>query len=290
METREEVNHNKRQRGYGARDKDELIAKIIELHKRGNSQVEIAKILKISRGTILRWNKELEFFKPRTPGEAGKLKSKVYSYNENYFDKIITPNQAYIVGFILGDGTLYDRGKSKRLVITLAAEDKQILYDIATELNMAEAIKFRKKSVANEQDKYSLIINSTKMCDDLMRLGVKPQKTGKEKWINFHNHKLQWAFLRGFFDADGHVGVYGKENRTVSRVGFTGSREMLLSILLFLKSQNIGNKVNAISKKQGCFDLRLSNKNDLIQLYNYLYKDGDIKLNRKFNKYSSLMI
>lgn len=76
MEAKEKVNHNKQQRRYGARDKEEIIKKIKYLHDKGYSQVDIAKILDISRGTILRWNKELNFFQPRTPGEAGKLISK----------------------------------------------------------------------------------------------------------------------------------------------------------------------------------------------------------------------
>ena len=163
---KEKVNHNKRQRGYGARDKEELIKSIQKLHYEGYSQVDIAKMLDVSRGTIKRWNEELHFLKPRTPGEGGKLKSKRYHYDENYFENVDTPNKAYIVGYITGDGTVFDRQKSKRLVMTLAAEDKQLLHDIGREMNIEEAIKFRKKNATNEQDKYSLVINSTKMCDD----------------------------------------------------------------------------------------------------------------------------
>jgi DNA-binding transcriptional regulator WhiA len=98
--------------------------------------------------------------------------------------------------------------KSKRLVLTLAEEDKQLLYDIAKELNMKEALKFRKRNAPNEQNKYSLIINSTKICNDLIQLGIMPQKTGNEPWIEFNNDELQWSFLRGVFDADGNIRVY----------------------------------------------------------------------------------
>ncbi|WP_394174850.1 helix-turn-helix domain-containing protein [Guptibacillus hwajinpoensis] len=50
----EGVNHSNRQRGYEARDKEEMIQAIIKLHEEGNSQVDIAKMLKINRGTIKR--------------------------------------------------------------------------------------------------------------------------------------------------------------------------------------------------------------------------------------------
>ncbi|MGG3735843.1 hypothetical protein ABET14_11890 [Heyndrickxia coagulans] len=102
----EKVNGNCRQRGYQARDKEELIQSRAYLHNCGYSQVDIAKQLNISRGTIKRWNDELHFFTPRTPEEAGKLKSKILAYDENYFENIDTANKAYIVGYITGDGTI----------------------------------------------------------------------------------------------------------------------------------------------------------------------------------------
>ena len=46
----------------------------------------------------------------------------------------------------MGDGTVVDKGKSKRIVLCLAEEDFQLLEDIARELNMTEAIKHRKKN------------------------------------------------------------------------------------------------------------------------------------------------
>ncbi|MFY4776280.1 LAGLIDADG family homing endonuclease [Metabacillus sp. RGM 3146] len=290
MEAKEKVDDNKRQRGYQARDKEELIKTITSLHDRGYSQVEIAKKLNINRGTIKRWNDDLRFFKPRTPGEAGKLRNKIYQYDENYFEHIQTPNQAYLIGYITGDGTIFDRKKSKRLVLTLAEEDKQLLYDIGREIKMEDVIKFRKRNSPNEQNKYSLVINSTKMCNDLISLGVGPRKSGSEKWITFNNEELQWAFLRGFFDADGHIRVYQRKNYQKARMGFTGNRTMLLEILTFFKTKGFAKKVNSLTHKNGCSDLYLSSIKELTLLGKELYKYGDIKLNRKYNLFSSLMI
>jgi hypothetical protein len=286
----EGVNHNGRQRRYGARDKEELIRNIIYLHNCGFSQVDIAKKLKLNRGTIKRWNDKLSFFKGRSPGEAGKLKNKIHKYDENFFTSIKNPNQAYILGYITGDGTIIDRGKSKRLVLALAEEDKQLIYDIAKEFNMQNNVKFRKKNKENEQNKYSLVINSTKMCNDLINLGIGPRKTGKEKWISFHDDSLNWSFLRGFFDADGHIRVYERNGYQKARLGFTGNVEMLKSILLFLKSKGFAKNVNAITQKQGCSDLYLSSVIDILKIGKEMYKDGDIKLNRKYEKITSLMI
>jgi DNA-binding transcriptional regulator WhiA len=246
--------------------------------------------LSINRGTIRRWNGELNFIETRKPGEAGKLKSKIYDYNEDYFNNILTPNQAYIVGYITGDGTIFDRGKSKRLVLALAEIDKQLLFDIGKELNMENAIKFRKKNAENEQNKYSLVINSTKMCNDLIELGIGPRKTGQEKWIDLKNEELQWAYLRGFFDADGHVRVYKRNGYQKARLGFTGNVGFLQSLLLFFKSHGFAKHVNSITHKQGCSDLYLSSIPEINLIAKELYRSGDIKLNRKYEKFLSLMI
>lgn len=290
METKEGVNCIKRQRGYKARDKEELIKSIIKFHNQGYSQVDIAKMLKINRGTIKRWNDELHFIQPRTPGEAGKLKNKTYEYDENYFNSIMTANQAYLVGYITGDGTIVDRGKSKRLVLSLAEQDKQLLEDIAEELNMSDAVKFRKKNKVNEQNKYTLTINSTKMCDDLISLGVCPKKTGIEHWIDYNNDTLQWAYIRGFFDADGHIRVYERNGYIRARMGFTSNLNFLTNMLKFFKSHGYAKNVYAITQKQGCSDLYLSSIIELKGIFNKLYNDGDVKLIRKYNKFSSLMI
>jgi hypothetical protein len=41
MGAKEGVNHSKRRRGYEARDKEEIIESIINLHNKGISQVEL---------------------------------------------------------------------------------------------------------------------------------------------------------------------------------------------------------------------------------------------------------
>ncbi|MBO0600323.1 hypothetical protein I2483_01490 [Sporosarcina sp. E16_3] len=217
------------------------------------------------------------------------MKNKIYQYDEDYFEVINTPNQAYIVGYILGDGTIVDRGKSKRIVLCLAAEDLQLLEDIARELNMTEAIKFRLKSAPNEQNKYSLAINSTKMANDLIKLGITPNKTGKEQFINFNDNELQWAFLRGFFDADGHIRVYQRNGYQKGRMGFTGNLVLFKDILTFLQSEGFAQNVRSITKKKGCYDIYVSSIKDLRAICNLLYQHGDIKLNRKFIRFLSLM-
>ena len=286
------------ERGYGKKVKEVLIKQIISLHNQEISQVKIAKMIGVNRATISRWNKELKFIKIRTPGEGGKLVSKKYDYDETYFEKIDHPRKAYILGFLLGDGTISLKdGSSKRIKIDLAEIDKELLYDIASELGVKEAVKFREKNAPNEQNKYSLTINSTKMAEDLISLGIEPKKTGKEKWINLQNDELQWHFLRGLFDADGHIRVYQRTYKRKTsppkaylkaRFGITGSQVLLQGILQFLNKHSIAMKVKSITKKEGCYDLYVSSLTELGVLYDKLYHNSDLKMRRKFEKFSTL--
>ncbi|WP_245203816.1 LAGLIDADG family homing endonuclease [Ammoniphilus resinae] len=286
----EGVNQNVRRRHYGARGREELLQEVCKLYEQGHSQHEIANMLSVPRGTLSRWMMENNI-KGRDPGEAGKEKSRIYHYDENYFSVIETYNKAYLVGFILGDGCIHDRVKSKRLVITLAKEDMQLVKDIAHELNMVEAVKIDKnRRRTNEQEKVRLSINSTKMCDDLIKLGITPKKTKKEQWIEFNDDKLQWAFLRGIFDADGHIRVYPRNGYIKARFGLTGTYELLNGTLQFLKRQGFAKRVNSITPKEGCYDLYLSSVDELKAIYEHLYAFGDLKLTRKHEKFYSLMI
>jgi hypothetical protein len=52
----------------------------------------------------------------------------------------------------------------------------------------------------------------------------------------------------------------------------------------------VAKNVNSITQKQGCSDLHLSSMKELKLIFTELYKHGNIKLDRKFIKFSSLMI
>ena len=266
----EKVNHNKRRRYYGAQDREQFLIEIRNLYLQGYSQNDISKILNIPRGTISRWmiNNKIQC---RSPRDAGKLKSKKYDYDENYFSVIDHPNKAYILGFILGDGCIYDEVKRKRFKIDIAEADAQILYDIASELNVRSLVKLRKANSSNVQNKVSLTLNCTNMCNDLIKYGIVPKKTQREKWVELENYKLQWAFIRGYFDADGHVSIvkYKSSNYLSPRIKITSSYDLLNSLLNFFREHHIALKVKSIYKKKGCYEISISRFSDLQLIYRF---------------------
>ena len=129
--------------------------------------------------------------------------SSKYNYNRNYFKDIDTPQKAYWIGFIIGDGHL---ARDKRhLMFATANKDKQLLY------NFIDNISGSKDQVKNviQHSHYkisNLTISSKQMVNDLIKIGV-PHKN-KSSTAEPLDIPYQSAFWLGLFDADGSVGVY----------------------------------------------------------------------------------
>ena len=108
---------------------------------------------------------------------------------------------------------------------------------------------------------------------------------------------MQWHFLRGLFDADGHIRVYQRiyKRKTTAlktylkgRFGITGNLALLKGVLQLSEKYGIATNVNSFSKKQGCYDLYVSSLKELRILYDKLYSNSDLKMQRKFKKFASL--
>ena len=170
-----------------------------------------------------------------------------YNIDEAYFEKINREDKAYLLGFILTDGTVDDRKNSKRIVISLDRKDNHILETFRKYLKTKKPIshtirKARKYKYASYAlKKYStLSINNVKMQKDIIKLGIKPQKT---KTIKFPTnkvipHKFMRHFIRGVFDGDGTC-AKTKSTRTVSII--SGSKNFILGFKKYLKRFGIIN-------------------------------------------------
>ena len=79
-----------------------------------------------------------------------------YQLNEHYFDKIDTPNKAYILGFLYADGNNSSSGRSIKM--QLQEKDFEILEKIRLELDSELPLKYTEYS--DKQNTYTLYLNS----------------------------------------------------------------------------------------------------------------------------------
>lgn len=203
----------------------------------------------------------------------------------NYFNKIDSSDKAYILGFIAADGCVTD----KEIKIAIHSKDKDILQKIIKEVGLKNKTirdSFSVNSFNNKPTTISIISFGTKeMRKDLNELGFDNRKTTSLKFPNI-DKKYYLDFIRGYCDGDGS---FGKDVNNRYSFSLEGTEKFLLHIKSFLE-ETYGVKFNSKLYKRFptencCLTLRASGKNNVIRLLDLLYKDSELYLDRKYNKY-----
>jgi hypothetical protein len=258
-----------------------------------NSTVEIARQLGVSRNVIWEYM-EMYGLERRRPGPAGALKSRQHHLDEDYFAHVGQQDydKAYIVGFILGDGTLIDRGRSRRVQIGLADEDGDLLDCIAAVLGDTTLVRRNIKPYAPaEQPKALLRIDSVRLVNDLLALGVPlGRKSGSEPFLSFESDRLTWSFIRGVFDADGCIRVYERSGYVGGKLygpyrrakwSITCGLPFVSGLRDFLSLQGYKLSAKCLQPKQGTALIEIADQQTIRQIGAAMYQYGSLWLQRK---------
>lgn len=213
-------------------------------------------------------------------------------FNEDFFEFIDNEHKAYWLGFIMADGCIENpsnHGNPKRLKIQLSAIDKELLQLF---LNDIESTTIKVEEFLPHKSTYGINlicriqVNSVKMCDDLSKYGIVPNKTGKEIVPEIPDNMMR-HFIRGFFDGDGTV--YKQKDKPV--ISFTGNQDMLYDLsYILIKNLNVSNVVSPSKyKSKNVSQLGYSRKQDTFSFYHYIYDNSSIYLERKYAKYTLLI-
>lgn len=220
-----------------------------------------------------------------------------YNYNKDYFSIIDTEEKAYWLGFLYADGciTRYYKNEELRsmsLELTLCEKDKGHLEKFAKSLNSNVPIQEKITKIKDKQYKsYRLVINCTKLCYDLISLGCTPQKTHTIK-LPTHDiipKNLMRDFLRGFFDGDGSISITKMNNKPHIVTTFSGIFDMLTNISDYLISEKVlrvAPKIHKDKRHEKTYNMYFYGSDSNKDFLDYLYKDSNIYLNRKYNSYN----
>jgi intein-encoded DNA endonuclease-like protein len=256
------------------------IDEIILSYKNGDSIVQIAKQYGVGDRMISRILNENSIL-IRTPS----VYNRKYTLNECYFDKINTPNKAYIIGLLYADGCVC---KSNNTVsIALQEQDKDILDQINSEIGSNRPLRFLKYNDKNSNwhNQYQLTINSGHIVNKLIQLGIIPNKSLNIEFPQWLSEDLYFHFLRGYIDGDGCI--VKKEKR----VSLIGTEAFCIHV-----SKDLYNKLGIHSSISICHnnidsptrDLRISGGKQVKLLLDTLYNNADMYINRKYNLYKSI--
>ncbi|MGL6131942.1 MAG: hypothetical protein ACRCZ9_10050 [Fusobacteriaceae bacterium] len=244
------------------RTSPEVEDKIIDMIKsRKFRTYEIASKLQVSEDVIRRVCKERDVVNKK--------------YNEELFECVDTEEKAYWLGFLYADGNVCQ--KIKNLEIGLAKKDLDHLIK-AREFfgNPIIGIQYRAKTKS-----YRLSIGNKKICSDLVKLGIVPNKSLTIEFAPFlslMSKELHKHFLRGIFDGDGSVGIYNGSAKS----SFVGNDKTVTQINSFLIATLEFNPFKKIGRKleTNGYSVQYSIK-ETKKLLSYLYDDATIFLDRK---------
>lgn len=229
------------------------------------------------------------------------------SIRHDFFDKIDSEEKAYILGFYIADGSVYKGGTHQgyKFSIGISALDIDILEKIRDILSPNANINFSDERINNYGIKTNtmckLNISSKDIVNTLCDLGLGENKTYLSKSIvNIIPEELMLHFIRGYFDGDGHIGYskvskkhITKENKEKSYnyINYNFSiisldHSILLEVSNFLEGLNF-----TISKyiSKDCLTISIHKKSEIESIFNLLYKDSTLFMNRKYNKFKEIL-
>jgi hypothetical protein len=208
--------------------------------------------------------------------------------NETFF-KSWTNGMAYVLGVIYTDGNLrpgFIRDPQSRDTLrvgrlTVSQKEKELLEKILKLMNCNAKLLFREKrkyekTVAGSI--YYFHINSDEIYDDLVRLGLSPNKSMTIRFPTMPGPVMR-HFIRGCWDGDGSV-YLDSCSGTVCASFVSGSYDFILGMLMELNA--VGFSIRTIHKTRKSFYFRFTGK-ECVSLYHFLY-DGvpeDMYLSRK---------
>ena len=258
---------------------------ICKLYIDGNSCTTIAKKYTCSHHVILDILEQQGI-----PRDAKRFHRK-YQLNEHYFDVIDTPSKAYILGLLHADGCNHmDKGT---ISIALQEFDKNLLETIRLEIGSKKPLRFidnsnKNKFGYNYENMYELQMFSMHMCEQLANKGIIPNKSLKIDFPDWLDDDLISHYIRGVFDGDGSVYQQIKnENNKPIVVTITATDSFCQKLKDICKNKlNINSHVYDASCHNGVTKVfTLSGKNICKTFLDWIYKDAEIYLQRKYDRY-----
>lgn len=254
---------------------EEDIRHINQLYAKGISSDELGKMYDMTGESMRRW---LHLW-------GVKLRSSKYTFDEHYFDIIDNQDKAYFLGLLYSDG--YHNVKKNTISITLQAEDKHILDSMNDLLNSDKPLRFVNNSAKNPtwSDCYQLSFTSPHTSKVLEGYGLVGAKSLILEFPTWLDKELYQHFIRGVFDGDGSISKskYKYNMSIISTEVFCSKIQEILSDELGIESH----MYISSSPDKPTRTLMVTRKHLNKIFFDWLYKDANLYLKRKYDIYKS---
>lgn len=247
---------------------------IIRLYIKDNICIkQIASIYNCNYSTILNYLRKWSVFIYNDRSNAK------YKVDLNYFSNINNQEKAYWVGLLLADGHLSKQGK-----LMLTMKDLDIIEKFKKSLSSEHPIRY------DSHNNPGITISCKNINNDLLRLGFNNRKSYNVDFIKILSNipdELMHHFVRGLFDGDGCFKVYRYDylDKPQYHFGFTGLKEVCEFVKDFLK---IDRKL--VKESDLTYTCVSRNPDKIREIYNILYKDANIYLDRKYDLFQENIV
>lgn len=212
--------------------------------------------------------------------------------NHNYLDNPYYPDKMYFLGMMLAGG--YVSTSVPFIGLKLKQSDQYLVEKLLKLIAPTRTL-----------NKTGLGIRSTKLYEKLINLGCVPQKTQNKFKLPELNQELFFHFLRGYFDGDGSISLRKHRRHQVQVYICSIDFDFLNQLKLELIKYNIVSTIYMEKRngkplklprggfKSDCLDmytLRVSGFKNLLKLYENLYKNSELKLERKYKIFSAYYV
>ncbi len=216
-----------------------------------------------------------------------------YKCNYDFFKKW-SPKMAYVLGFLYADGDVTNTALSSRTqYVKFTNTERDIIEKIRRVLGSEHTIQIRPPQVISyrngkflNREVFALRIGSREMFNDLLNLGVTPNKS---KTITFPLVPKEHLshFVRGYLDGDGCIYTKYEEGKTRGRIRviFTSGSKRYLEELKNTLSKAFDIKGGSIYTGNHAFNLVYSTQSGIKILERIYKKKGNLFLERKYNKF-----
>ena len=192
------------------------------------------------------------------------------------FEKIDTEETACWLGFLYADGSV--GSKEDKIELGLAEKDLKHIEKFKTFMNINNKISYREKTKS-----YRMSFRSAQCKQDLINKGCVPKKS---LILNFPNENqvpkyLIRHFIRGYFDGDG----WFTNTEKCFQVGIIGTENFINGFLDSIENIDKKNKIFDVHREDGAKRYVFGAYNDVLNFLNWIYKDSNIYLDRKYASY-----
>lgn len=205
---------------------------------------------------------------------------KKYECNKLIFKEINTEDEAYWLGFLLADGHNHN---NKKIRVDIKDKDHLEKLSLLIYPKGNKPIKIRDLGFGPV---YYFDCSVEEIVKNLSSFGVVPKKS-KISTLPIIPKEMYRHFIRGLFDGDGCLTFSMDKNYRRYTFSIVGNYDLVMSVrdIIFADTNiQLGER-----KMKSIHSVYKRGNQQIIEIMNWIYKDSNIHLNRKFEKFKDML-